>query len=125
MMIVNTIFNSLEEYMSTHSNHSVALVQRADTDFYPKVVFAWQLSNNAYNGSIQRDIKERYIFTLDIYAKDAEPYDSIQIAEDIQKNIYDFFVTKCNSKVVFAKPTPNVDESIYRITMRFDMYGIY
>lgn len=122
---INYLFVSLKEYLQEKSEFSPSLVQRSDTSTYPKVVFKWEMDRNNFLGNTNRDTLELFTITLNIYAKDTDTSDSIYIAEELQRLCYEFFTMREGMKLSFSSPTPNIDESIYRITMKFAYYGSF
>lgn len=115
----DVLFYTIREYLEENSKYQPKVLARADSDTFPKVVVNQELNNPNWQTMCSREIVQRHTVTLDIYARDTDEADSITIAEEIQDCLYNLMSKELKMKITFSRPTPNVDNSIYRITMKY------
>lgn len=116
----DTIFKVIKEYLSDNSIYKPQVTARADDDNYPKVVVNIERSISSFQSIDAIDVIGTYNLIIDIYAKDLEDgTSSIDICEEIEQHLYNLLTKKMHFKITFSRNTPNIDNSIYRITMRY------
>lgn len=113
------LFYVVKEYLDEHSQYKPDVNVRDDTDIFPKVIVKVERNGTQWLSNDSREIIQGYTCTYDIYAKDTALDTSVTIAEEIESCIYKLMSEELNMKLTFSRPTPNVDNSIYRITMKY------
>ena len=120
----NKVFEVLDEYLTTMCEYAPSVVGRADTGTYPKVVVTFEQGNPAWQSNGVFEYVCNNTVTIDIYANDEPLVSSLEIAENIRNHVFECMSRKLGYRLTFSKPTPNIDESIYRLTMKYSYNSI-
>lgn len=125
MIYFDEIKKALKEYLDKNSIYAPFVTTVATNQKYPKVVI-----EKVDDRELESDIQRLNIFSiinieLNIYAKDmtqgTKTLSGRTVATEIEENIKMFMGNICGFKRTLDKPTPNIDTSIYRITMRYQI----
>lgn len=119
MQLDDLIFNGLVQYLDLNCQYKPHVVGRADNSEYPKVVVTFEHNAPKWQATEAIEVIGNNTCNIEIYAKDIAKADSIAVAEDIRNHIFTFMTYKLGYRLSFAKPTPNIDESIYRISIKY------
>lgn len=118
------VFNLLDEYLTTYCKYTPHVVGRADNDNYPKVVVTFEQGTPNWQSNGIFEYVGNNTITIDIYAKDEPTVSSLEIAENIRNCVFACMSVGMGYKLTFSRPTPNIDESIYRLTMKYTYNSI-
>lgn len=117
------LFNSLREYIKENSKFQIHVMQKPNSELFPKVIVEEIMNVSAVPTHYRMESLSNITYEINIYAKDAEIdgdfEDSMDIARYIQSIVSDYMEHKIHLKRVFCEPTPNIDDTVYRITMRY------
>lgn len=117
------LYNSLNEYINENSKIRVAVLKKPNSNIFPKIVIE-EIANAArgFSGSYMESYSD-ITYEINVYAKTQEVdgivEDSMDIARYLQSLISEFMEYHFRAKRVFCSPTPNIDDNVYRITMRY------
>lgn len=69
------------------------------------------------------EFTDKILFTIDIYAEDKAmdntTISNVNIARELASLVDDIMIRKYRMQRIFCKPTPNLDDSIYRLTIKY------
>lgn len=126
-MMINNPDKELIEGLNKHINDKcgfkVYLFEKPNTDLFPKVIFqriASPSGNNIRNRieAVQNVVYEINVFTKDLVIEN-NLYDSKEVAETISFFIREYMQYCVGLNTFLDQPTPNIDDTIYRITLQF------
>lgn len=124
LAVYETLFQLFKQYVNAHSEIPIKVLKKPNTQDFPKVVLT-EITNIAASNS--RYLMESYSvvgYEIDIYAidlvVDGVSNDSMEVARYIESLVADFMEHEIGLKRVMAQPSPNIDDTIYRITMRYN-----
>lgn len=123
--IYDKIFNILKTFLTTESiyNPIVSKEELRQFDRFPLVVFTE--GDNSYLLGTTRfeQTKSRLEYEINVYTTDKKVGDKIVSRKEIAKELVELIdnVMNCNLRMIrrSCRPTPNLDENIYRITLRY------
>ena len=123
--IYDKIFNILKTVLTTESiyNPIVSKEELRQFDRFPLVVFTE--GDNSYLLGTTRfeQTKSRLEYEINVYTTDKKVGDKIVSRKEIAKELVELIdnVMNCNLRMIrrSCRPTPNLDENIYRITLRY------
>lgn len=123
------VYDTLKLYLQNKSSYSPYVLKRAlkESDKFPLVTLE-EIDNVQTGGTTKTRIREltsKIEFEINIYAIDKSSGSKIIAAPEISNelkalvdkvmtNYFQFTRTVC-------KPTPNLDDTIYRVTMRYEV----
>lgn len=122
MTLHNEVKNGLKEYLAHNSVYSPLLKAYESGDIFPYITF--EKSNDIEDSTdLQRfNVVDSIEFEINIFAKakvsGTKTIANKTIATEIEEHIKEYF-RRLGFKRTFDKPTPNLDKTIYRITMRY------
>lgn len=125
MTIYDEVRNGLNQYLSKNSEYAPLVKTKASGDTFPYVVF--EKSNDVEHAS---DISRNTVisvleFEINIYTKEKtinnKKVADRTIATEIEECIKKYMGGVLGYKRTYDKPTPNIDLSVYRITMRYQV----
>lgn len=117
------LYKSLNEYIKANSKIRATVLRKPNSNIFPKIVIE-EIASAArgFNGSYMESYSD-ITYEINIYTKtqeiDGSIEDSMDIARYLQSLISDFMEYHFRAKRVFCSPTPNIDDTVYRITMRY------
>jgi hypothetical protein len=123
--LMNQIYEDLASYLVTKSKYGPRVVAKSlkQSDKFPLVVITE--GNNA-NTLVSTDFGEKtdtINISVNIYAQDKaignETVADVVIARELMKLVDDIVGTKYRMLRTDCRPTPNLDNSIYRVTMNY------
>lgn len=123
MTIYDEVRNGLKEYLSIHSAYTPLVKTFASGDTFPYVVF--EKSNDIeYASDKQKNtVISTVEYEINIYAKEQTLQNKRvagrSIAAEIEEHIKSYMGGILGYKRTYDKPTPNIDSTVYRITMRY------
>ena len=120
------IYQAYKNFIENESQYDVRVVKynTNTSSYFPVITFV--LSNNTDTDYCTNDKIEYYeanYFTIDIYTKDktigANKVASQVISNELSQLTMQFFGEKLNMKRTLNRPTPNLDTSILRRTIKY------
>lgn len=118
MTIYDEVRQGLKEYLSK-SKYDPKVMSSPKGNYFPKVVFTKVDDREIEKTTLRLDVKSSVVFEIDIYAKE-QGVSEVTIATELEELVKEYMGTIRNFKRTLDKPTPNVDVSVYRITMRYE-----
>ncbi|MFR7590216.1 MAG: hypothetical protein ACLUVC_02135 [Longibaculum sp.] len=125
MTIYDDVRNGLKEYLSIHSAYAPLVKTIASGDTFPYVVF--EKSNDIEHASDKQrnTVISTLEFEINIFAKEKtlnnKKLAGRTIACEIEEHIKKYMGGKLGYKRTYDKPTPNIDSTVYRITLRYQV----
>lgn len=112
------VYQLFKRFVSTNSKFKPKVLKKPAGDTYPKVIV--QKISDVSTAVI--DPHSLLGFEFNIYTKDlefdGELLDSMEVAEELE-SLVKAFMGNLGFKRIMDKPTPNVDQTIFRITMQY------
>lgn len=122
------ISNNLNSYLQANSQYNPLVLRKAlrQSDKFPLVTIVEQ--NNTLDTVTTRNKKQEFVsnlyYEINIYAVDIRTEDktisNVVITDELKKLVDDVMSIYYGLKRTSCRPTPNVDSTIYRITMRYE-----
>lgn len=123
MILFEEVRKGLSTYLTEMSEYDPLITTIVGTDKYPKVVISKADDREIKNDTFRMTVVSSLVFEIDIYTKDKvignKTVSSRVIATELEDLIKRYMGDMCGFKRTLDKPTPNIDTSIYRITMRY------
>ena len=123
MILFEEVRKGLSTYLKENSDYEPLITTIVSTDKYPKVVISKADDRESKSDTFRRNVISDLVFEIDIYAKDKvvgnETISSRIIATELEDFTKRYMGDMCGFKRTLDKPTPNIDTTIYRITMRY------
>lgn len=123
--IVDKIYPNLKEYLTEKSQYSPRILQKAikQSDKFPLVTIIESDNSNDIVDTNFMESTDNVDLTIDIYTQDKTLENSIISCVSISNELVgltDYILSKkYRFRRVFCKRTPNLDSSIYRVTMKY------
>lgn len=112
------IFKLFKDFISSSSKFNPQVLKKPAGDKYPKIIL--QKISDISTSVV--DPHSLLGFEFNIYTKDlmfnGELLDSMKVAEELE-SLIKLFMSNLRFIRILDKPTPNVDQTIYRITMQY------
>lgn len=123
--VYDKIYNILKKFLTEESlyNPLVSKEELRQSDRFPLVVFTEE--DNSYLTGTTRfeETKSRLNFEINIYTTDTKVENSIVSKKEVAKELIALVdnVMGYNLRMIrrSCRPTPNLDKTIYRVTMRY------
>lgn len=123
MILFEEVRKGLSTYLKENSDYKPLTTTIVSTDKYPKVVISKADDRESKSDTFRRNVISDLVFEIDIYAKDKvignKTISSRIIATELENLIKRYMGDMCGFKRTLDKPTPNIDTTIYRVTMRY------
>jgi hypothetical protein len=126
--VYTRLYTELKESLKQNlSDYGVEITKlsKKQSDRFPLVVFTEE--DNVLDSSTLRreETTSKLYYEINIYARDKvineEKCYAIDIARQISAEVDKVLNKKYRMDRLFCRPTPNLDDSIYRITMRYSV----
>lgn len=121
----NSVFKYLETYLQQKSQYVPRVTQKAlkQSDKFPLVTVKEDDNKSGLITTNFEDTTDKIFFVIDIYAQDKAVGNSIisnvVIAKELSALVDDVMSKHYRMQRTQCRPTPNLDNSIYRITMKY------
>lgn len=103
----------------------ITKLSKKQADRFPLVVFTEEDNVLASSTLNREETTSKLYYEINIYTRDAvingEKCYAIDIARQISAEVDKVLNRKYHMDRLFCRPTPNLDNSIYRITMRYSV----
>ena len=123
--LTNQIYEDLESYLTEKSKYSPRVVAKSlkQSDKFPLVVVTENNNSTSLASTDFKDNTDIINISVNIYAQDKaignEIIADVVIARELMKLVDDVVGVKYKMQRIDCRPTPNLDNSIYRITMNY------
>lgn len=125
MTIYDEVRNGLKNYLSQNSTYKPSVKPFASGNDFPYVVFEKINDTERESDSSRNTVISSIEFEINIYAKDMSIQNKMvagrSIATEIEESIKRYMGDRLGFKRNYDRPTPNIDETVYRITMRYQI----
>lgn len=125
MTMIDEVRNGLKQYLLENSAYAPLVKTKASGDIFPYVVF--EKSNDVEHASdnLRNTVISSLEFEINIYAKEKtiknKKVSDRVIATEIEECIKSYMGGVLGYKRTYDKATPNIDTTVYRITMRYQV----
>lgn len=121
--LFNEVKNNLKSYLLSESLYKPLVTTIPTNETYPKVVIE-KVNNREYGTDTGRfNVLSSMPIEINIYAQDktvgTKKLSGRTIACEIEEHIIKFMGEYYGFKRTMDKPTPNIDKTVYRITMQY------
>lgn len=123
--LFDQIKDNLKTYIGENSAYSPLVTKNATSNVFPKVVIK-KADDRENRADTQRfNVISTLTIEIDIYAQDktvgTKKLSGMTIANEIEEHIKKLMGEYYGFKRIFDQPTPNIDNTVYRITMRYNV----
>ena len=123
--LTDQIYRDIKKYVQENSSFSPRVVQKSlkQSDKFPLITVVRDDNKNALLDTQYRESIDQLLFNIDIYAQDKavgnETISNVNIVNELI-SLVDYVMRRIyKMKRESCKPTPNLDDSIYRVTMKY------
>ena len=113
----------LKEYLSFKSLYSPFVTSNSNMNIFPKVVVEMADDREIKTDTKRFNVISSKYIEINIYAQDktvgTKKVSGRTIAREIETHIKNYMGEYLNFKRTLDTPTPNLDTTVYRITMRY------
>lgn len=122
------ICNNLNSYLQENSKYSPLVLRKVirQADKFPLVTIIEEensFSSATTRNKVQEVVSNLY-YEINIYATDIKTKDktisNVVITDELKKLVDDVMSVHYGLRRTSCRPTPNLDSTIYRITMRYE-----
>ena len=118
------VLKALNEYLLVNSEYDPEISTTPDGDVYPKVIVE-ELENSALKKDNMNIVSLSLVgIKIDIYAMPMKKGTKMLAGRTIARELCDLCSVVCEDmyglKRTTCKPTPNIDDKIYRLTMIYN-----
>jgi hypothetical protein len=123
--LLNQVYKDVKTYVNEKSQYSPRVTQKnlRQSDKFPLITITEDDNANELASMKFIDTTDKLFFTVNIYAQDKAygnvTYSNVGIARELATLVDDIMGQKYKMKRMSCKPTPNLDDSIYRLTMKY------
>lgn len=119
MSVYDEVRIGLKDFLLENSKYNPKVMSSPKGSVFPKVVFIKVDDRTVGRTTFLLDSISNVAFEVDIYAKE-NVVSEVTIANELESLIKEYMGNICGFKRTLDKPTPNIDTSVYRITMRYE-----
>ena len=119
--LYDIVYEMLKKQVKEKSIFNPTVVKKVNDKLFPIIVVTAKdvpITNLGYFEQISLVTFVIEINAVDL-VKNGNTYSSMQIASELHDIIEEYLSIKCCMEKTFDESTPNVDENVYRILMRF------
>lgn len=123
--LVNQLCKDIDKYVNENCNVAVRVVQKTlkQTDKFPLISVTCEDNKNVLVSTDFSDKTDQITLTINVYAQDMSLGNKLlsnaYIASELMKLVDDVCGRKYKLMRTSCRQTPNLDETIYRITARY------
>ena len=126
IILINEIYPKLKKYLQDNSKYSPLVTKKTlkQSKKFPMVVITEE-DNSFHFGTTKtkkREIVSSLAYKVEIYAVDKQIgnkiVSNVEIVEELEKLVDDVLGNSYGFDRLSCRPTPNLDETIYGVTMR-------
>lgn len=123
--LINQIYNDLKTYLKENSRYDPRVTRKAlkQSDKFPLITITTGDNKNILRDTTGIDSTDRIDIDINIYAEDQvfnnEKISNVNIVAELSYLIDEVVGKKYRILRTYCKPTPNLDDNIYRVTMKY------
>lgn len=125
--LTNHIYKDLKEYILAHCQYSPNIIKKSVNQFKKFPLITLVEENNQFDsGNLQykaRDVIDTLYWEVNIYATDkgvnGKTISNAEICDELKYLVDEVMSKRYRLTRLSCRPTPNLDDTIYRITMRY------
>ncbi len=123
--LINQIYEDVKRYIQFKTIYSPRITQKSlkQSDKFPLITIIEDDNRNEIVSTDFIESTDKIFLTINIYAEDMalenKTISNVTIARELMKLVDDVIGKKYQMNRVSCKPTPNLDNMIYRITMKY------
>lgn len=124
--LTNQIYKDVKEYLQANSKYAPRVTQKSlrQSDKFPLVTVTEDNNTHFLVSTDYKSTTDQLFITINIYAQDAaignETISNVNIARELMRLVDNVMANKYHMLRSDCRPTPNLDETIYRITMKYN-----
>lgn len=118
-MNYHEVIQEYKQYLETKSKYKPKVMSMPKGNYFPKVVITKIDDRETGKSTYGLDRKSNITLEIDIYAKE-QGVSEVTIANELEEITKEYMGLHLGMKRTLDKPTPNIDTSVYRITMRYE-----
>ena len=123
MILFDNIKNRLDDFLLENSKYAPLLTTVPSDGTFPNVVIEKIDDREHACDNTRNSVFSTWSIELNIYAVSTtyknKKVSARSVAVELEELIFYYMGEKMGFKRTYDKPSPNVDQSVYRITMRF------
>lgn len=123
--LLNRVYADLKEYIEKNSRYSTRVLKKSlkQTDNFPLIIITQDDNSNELITTDFKESIDKIYFSINIYAQDISynniTVSNVNVAEELACLVNQIMQKQYKMKRTSCKPTPNLDDTIYRITMKY------
>lgn len=123
--LVNELYRDVKEYVNLNTQYSPRVTQKSlkQSDKFPLITITEDNNKNDLVSTEFSESTDKISISVNIYAQDIaienKTISNVNIARELMKLVDDIAGRKYHMLRTDCKPTPNLDNTIYRITMKY------
>lgn len=123
--LADAVYRDLKQHLATRCEYGPRVVQKSlkQSDKFPLVTVEEDDNSNVLVDTTFRDKTDKVAITINIYAEDLasgnRTISNANVAKEISVLVDEVLGRKYKMLRTACKRTPNLDDNIYRITMRY------
>lgn len=123
--VYDKLYQSLKQHLQENLGYDfeITKLSKKQTDRFPLVVFTEEDNVLSFSTLRGEETQSTLYYEINIFTRDktinGKKCYAVEIARDISGHIDEVLNAKYHMNRLFCRPTPNLDDSIYRITMRY------
>lgn len=121
----NQVYKDVKQYVSENDIYSTRVRNKSlkESDKFPLITVTEDDNVNEIVDTRFRESTDKMYFSVNIYAQDKAventTVSNVNIARELASMVDEIMGKKYKMKRTSCKPTPNLDDTIYRITMKY------
>lgn len=125
--VYDILYQNLKKHLKENLGYDfeITKLSKKQTDRFPLVVFTEEDNALSFSTLRREETQSILYYEINIFTTDktisGKKYYAVDIARDISRHIDTVLNKKYHMDRLFCRPTPNLDDSIYRITMRYSV----
>ena len=121
----NQVYKDVKQYISENDTYSTRVRNKSlkESDKFPLITITEDDNVNEIVDTRFRESTDKMYFSVNIYAQDKAvgntTISNVNIARELASMVDEVMGKKYRMQRTSCKPTPNLDNTIYRITMKY------
>lgn len=119
--LIDVVYKELKENIQENSKYSPNIVKKAlkSTKKFPLITLIESNDEIEKSDIRMMEIISRKSFEINIYAIDIGLTSNVEIIKELKRLVDDVMVKTFKMRRFLCEPTPNLDDTIERLTMRY------
>lgn len=118
-LLFDDIFQGLKHFLESESQHTPIVTTFPSGRVFPNVVVEKSDDRELASDNARNTVISNMNIEINIYAIDEKNVSRRTIAVELEELIKEYMGETMRFKRISDKPTPNVDNSVYRITLQY------